>query len=198
MGNKRNGQAAIESFCGTTAGSLRGQAAIDSTASSAGNLRGQAAIEVMSYGALFLLVFVAITAAVFQLQSQELARAEFAYAQQAAYAFADHIQTAFIAGDGFWERVPVQPKLLGKDYKIVISRPSGSSAALVETGFVYVQWRSAYGNMSASAPTVTTKYAPSIGLGIDTNTQNFVEISPSELAEGSVNITNLQGTIVFG
>ena len=158
---------------------------------------GQAAIEVMSYGALFLLVFVAVTAAVFQMQSQELSRAEFAYAQQEAYAFADHIQTAFIAGDGFWESVPVQPKLLGKDYKIVVSMPSSASAASVETGFVYVQWRGVSGNMSASAPTVTTKYGFISGPGIE-KPHDFVEISPSELADGSVNITNDHGEIVFG
>jgi len=154
--------------------------------------KAQAAVEVLSYGSFFLLIFVVAVAIFFQMQSQELSRSEYAYAQQTAYQFADQIQIAFVAGSGFWEVVRIPPELLGKNYNFVVSRSYGQQA-INETGFVYVNW----GNgKSVSAPTVTTSYevSPVSSGQIYYGTNNFVEINNTA---GCVNISNSEGTIIF-
>jgi hypothetical protein len=119
--------------------------------------RAQAAVEVLSYAAFFLLIFVATVAVFFQQQSQGLTRAENAYAQEIASGFADHIQTAFVAGPGFSQTFAIPKTLLGKPYKISLSAaPSPSSR---ETGFVYIDWQGPSGSASFSSPTITTAYS---------------------------------------
>ena len=118
--------------------------------------RAQAAIELMSYAAFFLLILVATIAIFFQTQAQETTRAENAYAQEVAYGFADHIRTAFIAGSGFSENFTIQPNILGKPYRILVSH--SGSPALKETGLVYVEWQGPGGSASLSAPSVTAAY----------------------------------------
>ena len=84
--------------------------------------RAQAAVELLAYAAFFLLAFVSVVAVFFQLQSQELSRAQHAYAQEISYSLADSIRTALVAGPGFWEEVDMAPNILGKPYNITISR----------------------------------------------------------------------------
>ncbi|GEM_PF-916579 len=124
-------------------------------------LRAQAAVEVLAYASFFLLVFVAVVAVFFQMQSQELSRAEHAYAQEIAYEFSDHIHTTFVAGPGFYQVITVPPDLLGKPYNISISRklPSAiGTTAFVETGFVYVDWQGPTGLSTFSSPAITSSY----------------------------------------
>ena len=110
----------------------------------------------LSYAAFFLLVFVASMSIFFQQQVQGMARAESAYAQQIAGSFAYSIQTAFVAGPGFSQQVSIPRDLLGKPYKIVLSK--GLAPASAETGFVYVEWQGASGSTSVSEPTITAAY----------------------------------------
>ena len=118
--------------------------------------RGQAAVEMLAYAAFFFAVFVTAVAIFLQVQTQELTRAENAYAQEVAYGFADSIQTAFVAGPGFSQQVSIPRDLLGKPYKIVLSK--GLAPASAETGFVYVEWQGASGSTSVSEPTITAAY----------------------------------------
>lgn len=152
--------------------------------------KAQAAVEVLSYGSFFLLIFVVAVAIFFQMQSQELSRSEYAYAQQTAYQLADQIQVAFVAGPGFWETVRIPSDLLGKDYNFVVSRSYGQQASN-ETGFVYVNW----GNgKSVSAPTITTAYEVSLSSPEIHYDGQFVNISGTA---GCLNISNSGGTIKF-
>lgn len=158
--------------------------------------RGQAAVEALSYGAFFMLIFVGMVAVFLQMQSQDLTRAEYAYAQQIAYGFADRIYVTSLAGAGFVQTVAVPDDLLGKRYNITISRPqlgSGSQASL-ETGFVYVEWVASNGRWgSVSAPTITTKYERLMGVpGITNNSRDFVVI---ESGIGKLNLSNVNGTV---
>ncbi|HIH19609.1 TPA: hypothetical protein HA225_06605 [Candidatus Micrarchaeota archaeon] len=119
-------------------------------------MRGQAAVEVLAYAAFFLLVFVTSVAIFLQLQEQELSRAENAFAQEVAYGFADHIETAFVAGKGFSQTVTLPSNIHGKPYIITVSK--AERADLKETGFVYVDWQGPSRINSFSAPTITSSY----------------------------------------
>ncbi len=155
--------------------------------------RAQAAVELMSYAAFFLLILVATIAIFFQTQSQETTRAENAYAQEIAYGFADHIRTAFIAGSGFSENFTIQPSILGKPYRILVSG-YGASPASVETGIVYVEWQGPGGNASFSAPTVTAAYGvTTYGQFITHPPGNFIVID-SEYGQ-SLLMNNTNGVI---
>lgn len=138
--------------------------------------RAQAAVEALSYAAFFLLAFVAAVAIFLQLQNQELSRAEHSFAQQIAYQFSDQIEVAFTAGPGFWQNVSLPPKLLGKPYRIVISKATDAQER--ETGFVYVNWQGPSRNSTFSAPTVTASYAADTG-GPVFNLGESIEINPA-------------------
>ncbi len=158
-------------------------------------MRGQAAVEAMSYAAFFLLVFVGAATLFLQMQSQDLTRAEYAYAQQVAYGFADSIHIAALAGDGYFQTVRVPADMLGRSFNITISRPSLrlGSQAYEETGIVYVDWEASNGrHSSVSAPTITTSYNywPSYFIGNDS--RDFIVISSGA---GQLNMTNRNGTI---
>ncbi|MEM4633922.1 MAG: hypothetical protein QW275_02085 [Candidatus Anstonellaceae archaeon] len=154
-------------------------------------MRAQAAVEMLSYGIFFLLVFVIATAVFLHLQAQEISRAENAYAQQLAYQLADQINIAFVAGPGFWHTVRVPPDLLGKQYRLIVSRAYGQQAQY-ETGFVYVDWNG--GKSSVSAPTVTSAFSiGASGPGIGYSGQ-FVEINSTV---SCLNISNIAGNITF-
>lgn len=194
VAGKTKGHAAIESLWGAAARRLlRGQAAIDSAAPSAGSLRGQAAIEAMSYGAFFLLVFVGGAFVFLQMQGHDLSRAENAYAQQLAYSFADKVHVAEVAGPGFVQYVPVPSDLLGRDYNLTISRPVARGASERESGFVYVDWIASNGRLSsASAPAITTKYGVTTGQGVSINGEGFIVVRPGA---GRIRMENVNGTI---
>jgi hypothetical protein len=146
----------------------------------------------MSYGAFFLLIFVIAVAIFFQMQSQEISRAEYAYAQQVAYHLSDQIHVAFVAGPGFWEVVRVPSDLLGKDYQFVVTRGQGQQAGH-EAGFVYVSWNN--GASSVSAPTITTAYNAVISPGnIGYIDSTKIEINRST---SCLNISNSGGNIMF-
>ncbi len=119
-------------------------------------LHAQAAVEVLAYAAFFLLIFVTTVAVFFQQQSQGLARAENAYAQEISHGFSDQIHTAFVAGPGFWQKFSIPKSLLGKPYRISIS--FAPTPASKETGFVYVDWKGPSGDTVFSSPTITTDY----------------------------------------
>jgi hypothetical protein len=160
-------------------------------------LHGQAAIELLAYAAFFLLVFVSAVSVFLYAQSQDAARAENAYAQEIAYSFADSIKTAFAAGPGFRQTVPIEPTLLGKPYALSVSRRS--DPALSETGFVYVSWLSPLRFESFSAPTVTASYAFA-GRGGAPNaiySPPGTDIIVINCTAGYVNISNVAGTIRF-
>ena len=160
-----------------------------------GRTNGQAAVEVLSYAAFFLLVFVTSVAVFLQLQEQELSRAENAYAQQVAYQFADYIETAFISGPGFSEKVTMPSDIHGKPYTITISRALGGAGGQ-ETGFVYVDWRGPVHESSFSAPTITADYQPVIYSGfIYTNSIGSIVINASK--GWLVMIENRNGTVWF-
>ncbi|MCX8198025.1 MAG: hypothetical protein N3F07_02410 [Candidatus Micrarchaeota archaeon] len=153
---------------------------------------GQAAVEVISYSVLFLLMLLLSIAIFFYLQSQEIAKAENAYAQQIAYQLSDQINVAFVAGDGFWHTVRIPPDLLGKNYQFMVSRAYGQQAQN-ETGFVYVNWNS--GKSSVSAPAITASFGiSSLGSGIGYS-GDFIEINSTV---SCLNISNQAGNITFG
>jgi len=143
----------------------------------------------LAYAAFFFAVFVAAVAVFLQVQSQDLARSENAYAQEIAYGFADSIHTAFVAGPGFAETVRLPPDILGKRYWLLVSMSPDASAQ--ETGMAYVDWESTDKNSSFSAPTVTASYIyteDADGMVTSSPTGNFIVIDPSE---GSfLNISN--------
>ena len=156
------------------------------------SLSGQAAVEVLAYASFFMFVFAIGIAAFFQMQSQEISRAEYAYAQEIAEEFADYVNTAYVAGPGFREEVTLPPELLGKDYEIrVSSRGTGEA-----TGFVYVSWPAPAGSPgkpSAIAPTPATNFkAVSSGDFIKVD-GDFIVIKPAN--GGKIRIeNNLTGT----
>ncbi|MFA6489788.1 MAG: hypothetical protein WCT52_03840 [Candidatus Micrarchaeia archaeon] len=162
-----------------------------------GAFRGQAAVEALSYGAFFMLIFVGAVAVFLQMQSQDLTRAEYAYAQQVAYGFADSIYVTSLAGTGFVQTVSVPSDLLGRGYNITISRPQqgAKNQAELETGFVYVEWIASNGKLgSVSAPTITTRYdMVTYGSQITNNTRGFVVIGSGI---GRLNLSNVNGTII--
>ena len=156
-------------------------------------IKAQAAIELLSYAAFFLFTFVAATAVFFQLQSQELSRAERSLAQELAYQLADQINTAFIAGPGFSQAVQIRPTLLGKPYSFSISRITGATDK--ESGLVYVNWQDSSGQRTVSAPTVTAAYDLVVSSGyIGTDGSNFIMVNSTI---GTLNMTNTDGTIKF-
>ena len=141
----------------------------------------------LAYAAFFFAVFVTAVAIFIQVQTQELTRAENAYAQEVAYGFADNIHTAFVAGPGFVESVSLPPDILGRRYLLFVSAAPDASAQ--ETGLVYVNWESIGKNSSFSAPTVTASYIPTIdGSMVTYPPGNFIVIDPSK---GILNISNL-------
>jgi len=159
-----------------------------------GAARAQAAVEALSYGAFFMLMFVGAIGIFLQLQSQDLSRAEYSYAQQIAYGFADHIYVTSIAGTGFVQTVSMPNDLLGRNYNLTISRPSDAiGAAQMETGFVYVDWVSPDGRVSSvSAPTITASYEFANSEGISANDMRFVVIKSGI---GRFNVSNVGGKI---
>ena len=147
----------------------------------------------LAYAAFFFAVFVTAVAVFLQVQSQEITRAENAYAQEIAYGFADSIHTAFVAGPGFVESVSVPKDILGKRYWLFVSMSSIPAAH--ETGIAYVNWESMGKNASFSAPTVTASYDLLDGGagGFVTKSGNYIVIDASQ---GKVlNISNVGGTI---
>ena len=127
-----------------------------------GGAFGQAAVEVLAYASFFLLVFAVISAVLLSAQSQELSRAESAYAQEIAYTFADHVRTAFIAGPGFVQDIELSPRLLGKPYVMRLSSAGepGPDQEIRETGFIYVKWQGQNDQSSFSAPAATSHFLP--------------------------------------
>jgi len=146
---------------------------------------GQAAVEVLAYASFFLLVFAAIAAVFLQLQSQELSRAESAYAQQIAYGLADNVHTAFIAGPGFSQEVALPLKLLGKDYSIRVSSSTlplsqPVQSGVGETGFVYVDWQGTADTQTFSVPSVTSAFRATESRPFISIDGNFIEIDASK------------------
>ena len=164
----------------------------------AAGVSGQAAVELLAYAAFFLLIFVSSVAVFSQQQSQGLTRAESAYAQQIALSFADSIQTAFVAGPGFSQQVSIPHDLLGKPYKLVLSK--GLSPASTETGFVYVEWNGIRGNTSFSAPAITSAYSVTESgsfIVLDTPTNQII-IDPNQGQQLCMRNTNEGGADKIG
>ncbi|MEM2137718.1 MAG: hypothetical protein QW568_01390 [Candidatus Anstonellaceae archaeon] len=170
------------------------QAAVASIGRARSESKAQAAIELLAYAAFFLFTFVAAVAVFFQLQAQEVSRAERSFAQELAFQLSDQINTAFIAGSGFSQSVQITPMLLGKPYTMTISRITGPTAK--ESGLVYVNWKGPSGQeLTASALTVTAAYnlTPSANY-ISTDASNFIVVNSTI---GTLNMTNKNGTIHF-
>ena len=150
----------------------------------------------LGYAAFFMLVFVIAMVVFFQMQSQELSRAENAFAQEVAYSFADSIRTAFIAGSGFSQSVAVPPDILGKPYVIGVSH--SGDPGISETGFVYVYWQGQLRNASLSAPTVTSDYGMVTSGSFMTGDKGaeIIRINPAGNCQ-VVNMTNINGRIIF-
>jgi len=174
---------------------MRAQAtAIDSGFHAQSERKAQAAIELLAYAAFFLFTFVAAVAVFFQLQAQEISRAERSFAQEIAFQMADQINTAFIAGSGFSQSVQITPMLLGKPYTMTISRITGATSK--ESGLVYVNWKGPSGQeLTVSAPTVTAAYnlTPSANY-VWTDSSSFTVVNSTI---GTLNMTNRNGTIHF-
>ena len=158
-------------------------------------IHAQAAVELLSYAAFFLLAFVATAVVFLQLQGQELARAENAYAQEIAYQFADYIQVAFVAGPGFRQNVTMPERLLDKPYEIAVSH--GAAPGTNETGFVYVNWEGPVRNSTFSAPTITSNYNATTYGSLITVNGDFYVINPGTSDGSVVQIENIGGAIRF-
>jgi hypothetical protein len=159
------------------------------------NSRGQAAIEVLAYASFFLLVFVSITAVFLQAQNQEMTRAENAYAQQIAYAFADQVHTAAIAGPGFSQQVAIPPDLLGKPYTLRISSPQvAQQANITESAFVYVEWQGQGNPESFPSPLSFNNFAAVESLPfisyLAPQQPNYVGFITIDSTSGSVSMAN--------
>lgn len=153
--------------------------------------KAQASVELISYAAFFFLIFVAAVAIFFQLEAQEMTRAQNANAQQIATGFADEIHSAYVAGPGYWEIVTVPTSTLNQPYNLSITYATSAVPSSMEsTGFVYLEWQGQSGPMSYSAPTVTNAfisnqwqvYSGRITIQVNSTTP-------------SVNISNQNGTI---
>ena len=167
---------------------------IGSHSATANYLKAQAAVEMLSYASFFLFVFVVAVAVFFQIQTQELSRAETAYAQEVAYGFANQIRTAYIAGNGFEERVTIPKDILNKPYTLSISRNQNPTGT--ETGFVYVEWQGPNGPRSFSASTITSNYNAAISPGfIFYSSPYMITINASRNLP--INISNNNGGIIF-
>lgn len=160
---------------------LHGQANASRSGIRVAGAAGQAAVEVLAYASFFLLVFVAVTAIFLQMQSNELSRAESAYAQEIAYGFADNVHTAFIAGPGFSQEITLPVRLLGKPYQIKISSSADlpQGAPITETGFIYVEWQGAAGQQSFTAPAATPAFRAADSSPFIATEGNFIEINAS-------------------
>jgi hypothetical protein len=146
----------------------------------------------LAYAAFFFAVFVTAVAVFIQVQTQELTRAENAYAQEIAYGFSDSIHTAFVAGPGFVESISVPKDILGKRYWLMVSKSSDPASR--ETGIAYVEWQSFGKNMSFSAPTVTSNYEYiGDGNGFVNASGNYIVIDAWQDRE--INISNRNGLI---
>ncbi|MCX8194747.1 MAG: hypothetical protein N3G22_01415 [Candidatus Micrarchaeota archaeon] len=156
---------------------------------------GQAAVEFFAYASFFLFVVLVATAVFLQIQQQELSKAETAFAQETAYEFADQIHTTFIAGSGFRQSVSLPQSILGRPYQIKISR--SGSPNVRETGMVYVEWKGAGGQLSFSAPTVTTAYDATTHAGFINVSGDFIIINPASYPGVKLNISNENGRIRF-
>jgi len=142
---------------------------------------GQAAVEVLAYAGFFLLVFAAISAVLLSAQAQELSRAESAYAQEIAYAFADHVRTAFIAGPGFSQDIEIPSSLLGKPYVMRLSSagPSGPGMQIRETGFIYVEWQGQSDRSSFSAQAAASRFQAKYDPQVVRDDSGFILINAS-------------------
>lgn len=152
----------------------------------------------LSYSAFFLLAFLGMMVVFFQMQSQELARAENAYAQEVAWGFSDQIRTALVAGPGFAQTVQIPPSILGKPYTITVSRKisfgGGTTPPERETGFVYIDWQGPSRPAVFSAPTATTSYDVQTSGCISNPSLEFIRISSSC---GQIRMENRNGTILI-
>ena len=161
--------------------------------------RGKASVELISYAAFFFLVFMAAVVIFFQMQSQEMYRAENANAQEIAYGFADQIRTAFVAGDGFGQSISIPTNILNKPYTLSIT--SAGTASTTPTGYVYVEWQGVNGQESVSAATMTTNYNATActtsnpNAFICQNVSGRITINASQ--QHMVIMSNNNGTIIF-
>ncbi|VVB73931.1 Uncharacterised protein [uncultured archaeon] len=154
---------------------------------------GQASVELISYASFFFLVFMAAVAIFFQIQGQEMSRAEYANAQEIANGLADRIHTAFVAGPGFEERFFLSRSLLNRPYTLSVT--SGATPQSQQTGFVYVEWQGASGPASYSAVAIATNYTATTQSGFISFAANRIAINASQGL--ALNISNENGTIRF-
>lgn len=141
---------------------------------------GQAAVEVISYAIFFLLTLLFSLYAFYQLQFQEISKAQDSYTQEFSYKIAENINFVFSSGNNSWYSFPLPPNVLGKDYYLLVSFARPGFAGQKETGFVYVNLKDDK-NTSKSAILITSaiNFISSQDIGLVSSTSNLIRINSS-------------------
>jgi len=115
--------------------------------------RGQAAAEFMAYAAFFLMFFTLSTAYFVDQQTGEVRNRELQFAKEAGSQYADYVNFAVAAGDGFQGRFTVPTNILGRTY----------DARFGSDGFVYVNWTDNVGDFYYAYPLNTKNVTMAAG-----------------------------------
>ncbi len=92
---------------------------------------GQSSVEFLSYAAFFLLIFSAATGYLLFGHVQDAARQKGSVAREISGQFADQVNFALSAGDGFFGVFEFERSLLGADYNVTFG----------PDGFVRIDWQ---------------------------------------------------------
>jgi hypothetical protein len=154
--------------------------------------KGQAAIEMMAYAGFFLLVFIAFTYIFITQQASDLQSRQIDVAKGIGAGVASNADLAFLAGDGFYGRFPLQQDILGQPYTISFS----------SSGFVQVNWQGPTGEATFLYPTRSGAFKAG-GLYVSQQPvtrpdgTSVILVSP-DVSIGHITMRNQGGTILIG
>jgi hypothetical protein len=154
--------------------------------------RGQAAVEMMAYAGFFLLLFITFGYLFISQQATDLQARQYAAAKAIGAGAASNADLAFLAGDGFYGRFPLQTDILGQPYNLSFS----------SSGYVYVLWRGLSGDVTFLYPTRSGAFFANGGNVSWQQTIRAdgtrVNLTYPAVNTGRITMRNQNGTILIG
>lgn len=125
----------------------------ESFAANAACSKGQVAVEFFVYVGFFLLMFVVITMVFVNQQASELNGKEMLFVKETAAGFADYVNFAVAAGDGYSGTFSFPTKILEGDYDVRFGK----------NGYIYLNWTKNYERFDYVYPTNSGDYKIAAG-----------------------------------
>jgi uncharacterized protein (UPF0333 family) len=147
--------------------------------------KGQVAVEFFIYVGFFLLVFVVTTTVFINEQAYELKEKELLFVKETAAQFADYVNFAISAGDGYKGTFSFPTKIFEGDYDVKFGK----------NGYIYINWTKENEGFDYVYATNSGDYEMAVGAGSCVQTEGGTGRVNVDESIGEFTLINDKGVI---